>query len=64
VLGASIVLCLHDELLLHVPEENGQAAADLLHHCLDEAATRWQRGRGVRFVADVSVLRNWAEAKG
>lgn len=67
-LGARIALCLHDELLLHVPEENAAAAAQLLHDCLGEAAYRWQPRRPgaapVRFVADVSIVRSWADAKG
>ena len=64
-LDARIVLCLHDELLLHVPEQRADEAVALLHGCLDESAARWQRGRtAVRFVADVSVVRRWSEAKG
>ena len=62
-IDARIVLCLHDELLLHVPEANAAAAVTLLHDCLAEAAHRWQRGAGVRFVADVSIVRSWADAK-
>ncbi len=62
-LDARIVLCLHDELLLHVPEANAEAAVTLLHDCLAEAAHRWQRGAGVRFIADVSVVRSWSDAK-
>ena len=63
-IDARIVLCLHDELLLHVPEANAHAAVKLLHDCLAEAAHRWQRGAGVRFVVDVSVVHSWADAKG
>ena len=62
-LDARIVLCLHDELLLHVPEANADAAVALLRDCLAEAAHRWQRGAGVRFVVDVSIVRSWADAK-
>jgi len=65
-IDARIVLCLHDELLLHVPEAHADAAVQLLHDCLDEAAHRWRPhgvGGGVRFVADVSVVRSWADAK-
>jgi DNA polymerase I len=62
-IDARIVLCLHDELLLHVPESKAEAAVRLLHDCLAEAAHRWQRGAGVHFVVDVSVVRSWAEAK-
>ncbi len=63
-LGARIVLCLHDELLVHVPEPQAEATVQLLHDCLAEAAFRWQPpGAGVRFVADISTVRSWADAK-
>ena len=60
-LDARIVLCLHDELLVHVPTVNADATATSLHDCLTEAATRWQRGAGVRFVADVSISPTWSK---
>jgi DNA polymerase I len=63
-LGARIVLCLHDELLVHTPVERGEAVAQLLEDCLQEAATRWAPDRSVRFVAEIGVLRRWADAKG
>ncbi|WP_211241277.1 DNA polymerase [Pseudonocardia spinosispora] len=62
-LGGRIVLCLHDELLVHVPEEHGETVADLLRTCLDETGRAWFPGSGVRFVADVHVVRQWSEAK-
>jgi DNA polymerase-1 len=63
-LGARIVLCLHDELLVQAPVEHGEAVALLLSDCLDEAVHRWAPSPSVRFVADVSVIRRWSEAKG
>ena len=63
-LDGRVVLCLHDELLLEVPEPAAAAAADLLRSGLAEAAGRWAAGSGVRFVADVSVVRRWSDAKG
>jgi DNA polymerase-1 len=66
-LDARIVLCLHDELLLHVPAQHAAATVRLLHDCLAEAAGRWQpaqqHGVPVRFLADVSVVHSWADAK-
>ena len=62
-LDAEIVLCLHDELLVHVPEANGQATADLVATSLHEAAHRWSPTPSVRFVADVSVIPRWSDAK-
>jgi DNA polymerase-1 len=62
-LSAHIVLCLHDELLVHVPLDHGEAVARLLDDCLQEAAHRWAPDHSVRFVADIAVLSSWAEAK-
>lgn len=62
-LGARIVLCLHDELLIHCPQDAADDVAHLVRECLAEASDRWQRGAGVRFVADVSVARSWSDAK-
>ncbi|MCM3921729.1 DNA polymerase, partial [Frankia sp. AiPs1] len=61
-LGGEIVLCLHDELLLHVPTAHAESAADLLHRTLAATAAYWAQGSGVRFVADVSILRCWSDA--
>ncbi len=62
-LDARIVLCLHDELLVHVPEQHGEAAARLLDDCLRETARRWAPSSTVRFIADTKVLTAWSEAK-
>jgi DNA polymerase I len=62
-LGARIVLCLHDELLVHVPEEHAGPAARLVGDCLEETAARWAPGGRVRFIADIGVIRSWADAK-
>jgi DNA polymerase-1 len=61
---ARVVLCLHDELLVLVPAEHGPAVQRLLADCLQEAAARWAPDRSVRFVADVSIISRWSEAKG
>ena len=62
-LGGRIVLCLHDELLVHVPIESATTAADILADSLGEAARRWMPGATVRYVAKAAVLRTWSEAK-
>jgi DNA polymerase-1 len=62
-LAASIVLCLHDELLVHVPAEHAERAAGLIGACLSEATRRWAPNGHVRFIADISVVRSWADAK-
>jgi DNA polymerase I len=60
---AEIVLCLHDELLVHVAEQHAPAVAELLNRALEQTATRWATGKGVRLVADVSIVRRWSDAK-
>ena len=62
-LGAKIVLCLHDELIVHAPEAHADQVAELLHEALAEAAHHWSPDRAVRYIADVSVIRRWSEAK-
>ncbi|HEX4655442.1 MAG TPA: DNA polymerase [Mycobacteriales bacterium] len=57
-----IVLCLHDELLLHVPEAQAGDTVALVRHALDATAHWWASGSGVRFVADVGVAHSWAAA--
>ncbi len=62
-LGARIVLCLHDELLVHSPREHAEAVSRLVDECLREAAQRWAPGCGVRFISDTSLVRSWSDAK-
>ena len=62
--GGEIVLCLHDELLVHAPAEHGRAVADLLVECLGAAAVHWAPSDAVRFVAEVGVIERWSDAKG
>ena len=62
-LGAEIVLCLHDELLVQAPAEIGDATAQVLIDALQETSQRWSPNPEVRFVADVSVIRRWSDAK-
>jgi DNA polymerase-1 len=58
-----IVLCLHDELLLHVPAEESDDAVRLLTSALESTSGHWASGSGVRFVAEVAVVQRWSEAK-
>jgi DNA polymerase I len=60
---ARIVLCLHDELLVHAPADRATEVADLVVACLADAARHWAPNDAVRFVADVSVIRRWSDAK-
>ncbi|MCB0960172.1 MAG: hypothetical protein KDB04_11705 [Acidimicrobiales bacterium] len=60
---AEVVLCLHDELLVHVPDEHVEVAASMVDEALGEAAARWAPDRSVRFLSDTSIVRSWADAK-
>ncbi len=62
-LGAEVVLCLHDELLVHVPTKHAEEAALMVEAAVHEAAHYWSPSREARFVADVSVIDRWSEAK-
>lgn len=61
-LGGQIVLCLHDELLLHVPAGAAADAASLLESALESTASWWAAGSKVRFVADIGIGPSWPEA--
>lgn len=62
-LGARIVLCLHDELLVHTPVDQAGAVARLVDEGLQEAAHRWAPDGTVRFVADIGTIARWSDAK-
>ena len=62
-LGARIVLCLHDELLVHVPIEAADHAAAAVDAALIASARRWTGSSSVRFVCDTSVIARWSDAK-
>jgi DNA polymerase-1 len=59
-----IALCLHDELLVHVPAADGEATAELVDACLRETAARWAPGSAVRFISDTRLVSAWSDAKG
>jgi DNA polymerase-1 len=60
--GASIVLCLHDELLLHVPNDQVDSAIDVLRTSLAATTRWWAAGSSVQFVADIATGPDWASA--
>ncbi len=63
-LGARIVLCLHDELLVHSPRDDAQKVAGIVDECLREAAGRWAPGCGVRFIADTGIVFELVRSEG
>lgn len=62
-LNARIVLCLHDELLVHAPTEHSDAVARLIVDCLADTARHWAPDDAVRFVVDVGTIRRWSDSK-
>lgn len=60
---ARIVLCLHDELLVHAPLDVADRARAALDDGLQEAAHRWGPARDVRFVTETSTITRWSDAK-
>jgi DNA polymerase I len=62
-LDARIVLCLHDELLVHCPVSHGEEVSRIVGDCLHEVAQRWAPGSGVRFISDTTIVRTWSDAK-
>jgi DNA polymerase-1 len=63
-LGAQIVLCLHDELLVHAPVEHAEEVRACVVAALEDSARRWSGSSAVRFVADASIISRWSDAKG
>jgi len=61
-LDGQIVLCLHDELLVHVPAGRYEAARALLVDALNSTARWWAAGSAVRFVAEIGIGQSWADA--
>lgn len=61
--GAHIVLGLHDELLVHTPEEHAAAVVEAVGASLTEASARWSQGGDVTFVSATTIIRTWADAK-
>ncbi|MGI8717200.1 MAG: DNA polymerase [Lapillicoccus sp.] len=62
-LDAEIVLCLHDELLVHVPEAHADEVQARVVRALTDSARRWAGTGEVRFVVDASIIGRWSEAK-
>ena len=63
-LHAEVVLCLHDELLVHTPVAAAEEVARLVGESVFEAAHFWSPDPSVRFLADISTIKRWSEAKG
>lgn len=62
-IDAGIVLCLHDELLVHCRSDCTDAAAEIVADGVQEASHLWSGVNRVRFVADTTVITRWSDAK-
>jgi DNA polymerase-1 len=65
-IDARIVLCLHDELLVHCRADCAEAATQVVADGVQEASQRWSgsaTSTAVRFVADARVITRWSDAK-
>ena len=63
--GSNIVLCLHDELLVHAPSADASLVATTVDDALRETAHRWlslDHRVDVHFVAESSTVRRWSDA--
>ena len=60
-LKARLLLQIHDELIVEVPEENAQAAAERLSALMVDTAS-WGIELAVPLVADAGIGQNWGEA--
>jgi DNA polymerase-1 len=57
-----IVLCLHDELVVHAPANLLDAASAILRDALAATTRWWAAGSSVRFVAEIASGNSWAAA--
>jgi len=62
-MDAQVVLCLHDELLVHVPVARAEESAQLVADALQETARRWRVPYETRFTADIRIIERWSDAK-
>ena len=60
-LKARLLLQIHDELIVEVPEDNAQAAAERLSALMVDTAS-WGIDLAVPLVADAGIGQNWGEA--
>jgi DNA polymerase-1 len=58
-----LVMCLHDELLVHARADVADEVCELVRRDLDVTGARWFPNARVRFVADIAALDCWADAK-
>jgi DNA polymerase-1 len=60
--GGQIVLCLHDELVVHAPVSQLDDTRRILSDSLAATTAWWAAGSGVRFVAEIAAGESWADA--
>lgn len=61
-ISSEIVLCLHDEILVHVAQPEATAVARMLEESLHSASARWMPGSTVRYIANASITSSWSKS--
>ena len=62
-LPGALVLSIHDEILLEVPEAEAEAAAATLAECMTEAFTKWFPDAPTKDLVEAKIGRCWAKPK-
>jgi DNA polymerase I-like protein with 3'-5' exonuclease and polymerase domains len=62
-LPGALVLSIHDEILLEVPEDDAEAAAATLIECMTEAFAKWFPDAPTRGLVEAKIGRCWKELK-
>ena len=57
--GAKIIGCVHDEIILEVPDQNAEQAATILKEVMEKAGEMFLES--VPVIADVSIAESWAD---
>jgi DNA polymerase-1 len=62
-LPGALVLSIHDEILLEVPEDDAEAAAATLTECMTTAFVKWFPDAPTRGLVEAKIGRCWGEMK-
>lgn len=65
MMGVLVLNQVHDEIVMEVPEENAEAAAPLIKHCMEHPFGDGPEDDALRvpIPVDLKIVDNWAEAK-
>jgi len=65
MLGVLVINQVHDEIVMEVPEENAEAAAPIVQHCMEHPFGDGPEDDALRvpIPVDLRIVDNWAQAK-